>query len=82
MSCISINDLNTGDILLFHDKSYSIWKPLTIFGKLIEYFTKSSYSHIGIILKILFGLMKNSKEFIYGNLHMKAHQIHKIIKQN
>ena len=51
MSDVTIDCLETGDVLLFHDKSYSLWKPLSLFGKLIEYFTQSSYSHVGLILK-------------------------------
>lgn len=44
-----ISSLKTGDILLFSSKLY--WSPLSIFGKLIEIFTNSPYSHIGMILK-------------------------------
>ena len=46
-----IKKLKTGDVLLFHNNTYSIWNPISIFSRLIEYFTNSSYSHVGIILK-------------------------------
>lgn len=39
-----IKKLKTGDIILFHGTK-------TIFDKAIEYFTRTPYSHIGIILK-------------------------------
>jgi len=38
-----ISKLNTGDLLLFHSK--------TFVGKCIQCFTKSKYSHIGMVLK-------------------------------
>lgn len=38
-----LNELNTGDIVLFKGKS--------ILSKTLEYFGKSAYSHVGIILK-------------------------------
>lgn len=41
---ISINDISTGDILLFQGKN-------SIFSSLVEYFTGSDYSHCGMIIK-------------------------------
>jgi len=37
-------NLNTGDLILFHSKQ-------SLFGSLIQYFTGTDYSHVGIILK-------------------------------
>lgn len=39
-----MDDLNTGDILLFSDKKF--W-----FSRMVEYFTGSNWSHVGIILR-------------------------------
>ena len=39
-----LSNLNTGDILLFSDKKF--W-----FSRMVEYFTGSQWSHVGIVLK-------------------------------
>ena len=36
-------ELNTGDLILFHGKT-------SLFSRIIEYFTKTPYSHIGMIV--------------------------------
>ena len=41
-----MNDWNTGDLLLFHSTNTNC------FGKWIQIFTSSEYSHVGVILKI------------------------------
>ena len=41
------NDWKTGDIILFHNPSNS----KNCFGRLIQYFSGSKYSHVGMILK-------------------------------
>lgn len=46
-----INTLNTGDLLLFHSKSF--------IGKIIQCFTKSKYCHIGMVLKDPFFIDKD-----------------------
>lgn len=40
----SLDVLNTGDLLLFGDSPF--W-----FGRVVSYFSKSKYSHIGVVLK-------------------------------
>jgi hypothetical protein len=49
----------TGDILLFSDK-FS-FNPINWFGKLIEFFTKSPYSHIGMIVRDPIWIKKDLK---------------------
>ena len=44
-----LSQLETGDILLF--SAQWSWNPISWFAQAIEYFTKSPYSHIGIILR-------------------------------
>lgn len=45
-----VNDFKTGDIILFNENHF--WSsPLGPFSWLIKYFTKSSWSHIGMIVK-------------------------------
>jgi len=39
-----MQNLETGDIILFHSKS-------TIFGKMIQWFTGSNYCHVGMVIK-------------------------------
>ena len=45
-----MNTFETGDILLFSNH-FSIKNPTTYPAGIIEYMTKSPYSHVGIILK-------------------------------
>ena len=40
---------NTGDIILFEDKSHNSW--LDYLSYLIQYFTDSKYSHVGMVVK-------------------------------
>jgi len=44
-----MENLSTGDIVLF--SAQWGWNPISWFSKSIEYFTKSQYSHIGIVLR-------------------------------
>ena len=41
---MDLNELNTGDLILFSNSD-------TLFSKIIQYFTKSSYSHIGMVVR-------------------------------
>lgn len=45
-----IDTFNTGDIILFSN-NYSLWNITTWPSFLVEYFSNSKYSHIGMILK-------------------------------
>lgn len=49
MSTIELNSLKTGDILLF--SAELTFNPISWFAKLIEVFTKSPYSHVGMVLR-------------------------------
>ena len=49
MSKINLDSLKTGDILLF--SAELTFNPISWFAKLIEVFTKSPYSHVGMILR-------------------------------
>jgi len=49
MSTIELDSLKTGDILLF--SAELTFNPISWFAKLIEVFTKSPYSHVGMILR-------------------------------
>ncbi len=44
-----LSKLDTGDIILF--STQISWNPISWFSKLIEYFSSSPYSHVGIILR-------------------------------
>lgn len=46
---IKLDSLKTGDILLF--SAELTFNPISWFAKLIEIFTKSPYSHVGMILR-------------------------------
>lgn len=54
MTKIKLNKLNSGDILLFHQKKQCI-------GKCIQFFTKSKFCHVGMVLKDPIFLNKNLK---------------------
>lgn len=41
---VDLDALNTGDIILFSDKKF--W-----FSRLVEYFTSSDWSHVGVVLR-------------------------------
>lgn len=43
------SDFKTGDLILFNENN--IYSPLNIFSYLIKYFTKSDWSHIGMIVR-------------------------------
>lgn len=45
-----INTFETGDIILFSN-NYSLWDITTWSSFIVEYFSNSKYSHIGMILK-------------------------------
>ena len=45
-----INTFETGDIILFSN-NYSLWDITTWPSFIVEYFSNSKYSHIGMILK-------------------------------
>ena len=49
MSTIELDSLKTGDILLF--SAELTFNPISWFAKLIEVFTKSPYSHVGMVLR-------------------------------
>ena len=53
-----MDNLDTGDIILFDYEGHSIF--YSIFGSLIKYFTKSNFTHIGVVL--------NNPTFISPNL--------------
>lgn len=73
--------LQTGDILLF--SSQLTWNPLNIFGKLIEWATKSPYCHVGMVLKDPTWIKPDMKgiylwQSSYEGLHIKDPQDNKI----
>ena len=49
MSTIELDTLKTGDILLF--SAELTFNPISWFAKLIEVFTQSPYSHVGMVLR-------------------------------
>ena len=49
MSTIELDSLKTGDLLLF--SAELTFNPISWFAKLIEVFTKSPYSHVGMVLR-------------------------------
>ena len=42
-------DFNTGDLILFQDNNRNTW--LDYLSYLIQYFTDSKYSHVGMVVK-------------------------------
>ena len=65
------DNLNTGDIILFHRRWYNYHIPIAISIKIYQYINDNDYDHAGIIIQDQYGV-----PYVYENTPFQGYKVH------